>query len=297
MLIIYHVVFLHTDQLNTGEGFTIFATCSNEWCLQKGLQKPQHKNSSSNSEKLCEKYGGVYVSHITVGTRTNYAVCGCKYYDDPRNWHWCDLKDGYWNNHSLDYYKTSNNFITSITCINRPLKPSKAVEESNSIVDEPHNIMEEPNNVVQKPHNVVVEPDNLVEEPNTVAEKSGIFTNCHNEWCLQKGLQKPQYTKCESVTNNGKTCNNPEIKYIYSYTVTVGFPWEFSSNNYEKWCEQLGGVYVGHTFGTRRGHPVIGCTLDAQGRMTDPRNWHWCEYWYDYHATSNKFITSITCMN
>ena len=62
------------------------------------------------------------------------------------------------------------------------------------------NVMEEPNNVVQKPHNVVVEPDNLVEEPNTVAEKSGIFTNCHNEWCLQKGLQKPQYTKCESVT-------------------------------------------------------------------------------------------------
>ena len=49
-------------------------------------------------------------------------------------------------------------------------------------------------------YNVVVEPDNLVEEPNTVAEKSGIFTNCHNEWCLQKGLQKPQYTKCESVT-------------------------------------------------------------------------------------------------
>ena len=138
MLIIYHVVVLHTDQLNTGEGFTIFATCSNEWCLQKGLQKPQHKNSSTNSEKLCEKYGGVYVSHITVGTMTYYAVCGCKYYDDPRNWHWCDLKDGYWYNHSLDYYKTSNNFITSITCINRPLKPSKAVEESNSIVDEPN---------------------------------------------------------------------------------------------------------------------------------------------------------------
>ena len=177
-----------------------------------------------------------------------------------------------------------------IKLFSRPLQP-------NGIVYEPNNVMEEPNNVVQKPHNVVVEPDNLVEEPNTVAEKSGIFTNCHNEWCLQKGLQKPQYTKCESFTNNGKTCKNPEIKYIYSYTVTVGFPWEFSSNNYEKWCEQLGGVYVGHTFGTRRGHPVIGCTLDAQGRMTDPRNWHWCEYWYDYQSTSNKFITSITCMN
>ena len=118
LLIIYHVVVLHTDQLNTGEGFTIFATCSNEWCLQKGLQKPQHKNSSSNSEKWCEQSGGVYVSHVTFGTRTNYAVCGCKYYDDPGNWHWCDLRDGYWYNHSLDYYETSNKFITSITCTN-----------------------------------------------------------------------------------------------------------------------------------------------------------------------------------
>ena len=101
---------------NTGEGFKNFAPCSNEWCLQKGLQKPQHKNSSSNSGKWCEQSGGVYVSHITIGTRTNYAVCGCKYYDDPGNWHWCDLRDGYWYNQSLDYHETSSNFITSITC-------------------------------------------------------------------------------------------------------------------------------------------------------------------------------------
>ena len=40
----------------------------------------------------------------------------------------------------------------------------------------------------------------------------GIFAGCH-KWCLQKGLSKPQHTKCESVTNNGQTCVNPEIKY------------------------------------------------------------------------------------
>mgnify|MGYP001450140262 CR=1 FL=1 len=33
----------------------------------------------------------------------------------------------------------------------------------------------------------------------------GIFAGCH-KWCLQKGLSKPQHTKCESVTNNGQTC-------------------------------------------------------------------------------------------
>ena len=40
-----------------------------------------------------------------------------------------------------------------------------------------------------------------------------IFAKCRNKWCLQKGLSKPQHTKCESVTNNGQTCVNPEIRY------------------------------------------------------------------------------------
>ena len=44
-------------------------------------------------------------------------------------------------------------------------------------------------------------------------EDLGIFAKCRNKWCLQKGLSKPQHTKCESVTNNGQTCVNPEIKY------------------------------------------------------------------------------------
>ena len=39
----------------------------------------------------------------------------------------------------------------------------------------------------------------------------GIFAKCQNKWCLQKGLQKPQHTKCESITNDGMTCNNPKI--------------------------------------------------------------------------------------
>ena len=127
-------------------------------------------------------------------------------------------------------------------------------------------------------------------------EELGIFAKCQNKWCLQKGLQKPQYTKCESVENKGKTCINPEIKYG---TTTVGLPIEYSLNDYEKWCEQLGGFYADHCIGTRTGYMVWGCT-----GYDDHEYWHWCDvgnsYWYsqslDYHAGPyNYFITSITC--
>ena len=47
---------------------------------------------------------------------------------------------------------------------------------------------------------------------------SGIFTSA-NKWFLQnkdpnnQGPTLPQYTKCASVENNGKTCRNPEVRY------------------------------------------------------------------------------------
>ena len=138
---------------------------------------------------------------------------------------------------------------------------------------------------------------------NNVVEELGIFAKCQNEWCHQKGLQKPQHTKCESVTNNGKTCNNPEIRYgtaIGGFPF-VCFPYINTSDYYGKWCEQLGGVYASHiTTGTRTGYAVCGCKY-----YDDHGNWHWCDlsdgYWYnqslDYYETSNNFITSITCMN
>jgi hypothetical protein len=135
-----------------------------------------------------------------------------------------------------------------------------------------------------------------VEKPNNVVEELGIFAKCQNEWCLQKGLQKPQHTKCETVTNNGTTCNNPQIKYG---ATTVGLPIEYSENvHYGKWCGQLGGWYVDHTIGRRTGYFVHLCK-----GLDDPENWHWCDYvygvWYNqslsHHTTSNYFITSITC--
>ena len=59
----------------------------------------------------------------------------------------------------------------------------------------------------------------------------GIFSDCNNQWCLQQGLNKPQHTKCESVTNNGYTCNNPQIKYG---SVEGGIPREHIAHSVQK---------------------------------------------------------------
>ena len=102
------------------------------------------------------------------------------------------------------------------------------------------------------------------------------------------------------------TCNNPEIKYgtmdIFFHW-SRGLPRNHRYNDYEKWCNQLGGWYVRHTLGTRSGHPLWGTT--GYG-ADDPENWHWCSWynpydWYNKpltkHETYNDFITSITCNN
>ena len=38
------------------------------------------------------------------------------------------------------------------------------------------------------------------------------FRPCINNWCYQHGT-KEQYTRCKRVSNNGRTCHNPEIRY------------------------------------------------------------------------------------
>ena len=49
----------------------------------------------------------------------------------------------------------------------------------------------------------------------------GIFTNCVNEWCTQDGLTYPQYTKCDSITDNGWTCLIPKIRYGVFIAITT----------------------------------------------------------------------------
>ena len=125
----------------------------------------------------------------------------------------------------------------------------------------------------------------------------GVFSNCDGTWCLQDGLTKPQYTRCESITNDGETCVNPEVKYG---TSPIGVPREHRSNEYDKWCHQLGGIYENHEVGTRIGQSLYGCS------HSDDTTWHWCD-WQDSHwhngtldhtrMSHSDFITSITCKN
>ena len=63
------------------------------------------------------------------------------------------------------------------------------------------------------------------------------FNSCINNWCHQNGTMG-QYTRCKSVSNNGRTCHNPEIKYG---STIGGKPGGVSHGQPDltKWCRQL----------------------------------------------------------
>ncbi|MBA3550217.1 MAG: DUF4215 domain-containing protein [Nannocystis sp.] len=130
-----------------------------------------------------------------------------------------------------------------------------------------------------------------------VPKCGGFFTT---GWCPQVGT-KDQSTRCESVSNNGKTCNNPFIKYGF---VENGVPASHPGNDFNQWCQQLG-------FGSFSGQVSYGnrpC-LAPQGKLFgcaqyDENVWHWCDWqdgpWYnqqlDHHMCNDgQEITSITC--
>ena len=66
------------------------------------------------------------------------------------------------------------------------------------------------------------------------------FNSCINNWCHQKGTMG-QYTRCKSVSNNGRTCHNPEIKYGSTIGGKPGGVWHVSTqtNFLTVWCRQL----------------------------------------------------------
>ena len=61
------------------------------------------------------------------------------------------------------------------------------------------------------------------------------FGFCVNNWCHQKGTMG-QYTRCKSVSNNGRTCHHPEIKYGSTIGGKPGGVWDAKIT---KWCNQL----------------------------------------------------------
>ena len=63
------------------------------------------------------------------------------------------------------------------------------------------------------------------------------FHKCVNDWCIQHGTNE-QYTKCETVSPDGKTCYNPEIHYgsTASGSRPIFYP---GLINIPQWCKQL----------------------------------------------------------
>jgi len=68
-----------------------------------------------------------------------------------------------------------------------------------------------------------------------------ILSPCINNWCHHNGTMG-QYTRCKRVSNNGRTCHNPEIKY----GSTIGKPGGVLHGAYgakgtalSQWCKQL----------------------------------------------------------
>ena len=82
------------------------------------------------------------------------------------------------------------------------------------------------------------------------------FNSCINNWCYQNGT-RGQYTRCKSVSNNGRTCHYPEIRYGYTVGGKPGFVmdhnvwkqgirkigdlpiWKRGRGGATEWCRQL----------------------------------------------------------
>lgn len=123
----------------------------------------------------------------------------------------------------------------------------------------------------------------------------------NTDWCLQSGT-KEQYTRCESVTNGGKTCKNPEIRYGL---LSGGVPRKHPSGStyYPLWCEQLG--FAGFSsigFGARSCDAPQGSVYPCIS-YDENDVWHWCDwddgFWYNQtlnkHNCDGTEIISVTC--
>ena len=148
------------------------------------------------------------------------------------------------------------------------------------------------------PGSVVIGKD---EDGNFVCEPPEIgFEACVADWCWQAGTRE-QYTRCESASDDGTTCNNPVIRYGY---VTEGVPTQHSGNQLDTWCQQLG--FAGNTdvtYGDRACEaPKYGRVFGSTG-FDEDGVWHWADwrdgFWLnqelDNNACSSNQITSVSC--
>ena len=126
---------------------------------------------------------------------------------------------------------------------------------------------------------------------------------CLHKWCLQSGTNQ-QYTKCERVSGDGRTCYNPTIKYG---STIGGYPTKHKNNNYKQWCQQLFPkktiISSSVTFFSTNWKPsnfvggLFWCSTYDENRP------HWCAmsggYWLNRQLSWNQpypIVDSLTCL-
>ena len=143
------------------------------------------------------------------------------------------------------------------------------------------------------------------------------FHLCIHDWCLQSGT-KQQYTRCERVSEDGRTCYNPSIKYG---STIGGYPTKHKNNNYNQWCQQLFPMSNIMRSSVTYGKPKRGLKSTTNGELFwcskhDESVPHWCDsfdgvwkdstlgHWkyatidqkaLDRHRTLYPMIDSLTC--
>ena len=130
------------------------------------------------------------------------------------------------------------------------------------------------------------------------------FNSCLNRWCHQSGTSQ-QYTKCGRVSEDGRTCYNPSIKYGYN---TGGYPYNHGSNNYKQWCQQLfptsNIISSSVTYSQTKPYDYVGALYWGSGY--DESGPHWCAMYYGYWASWTgrtrytyqllPIVDSLTCL-
>ena len=135
------------------------------------------------------------------------------------------------------------------------------------------------------------------------------FNSCLNRWCHQSGTNQ-QYTKCGRVSEDGRTCYNPSIKYGYN---TGGYVYNNQNNNaYKQWCQQLfptsNIISSSVTYRNYRPSNFVGALWWCSGH--DDSITHWCDwldsYWASWNGqrlgpfhgsfNSQPIVDSLTCL-
>ena len=122
------------------------------------------------------------------------------------------------------------------------------------------------------------------------------FNSCLNRWCHQSGTNQ-QYTKCGRVSEDGRTCYNPSIKYGYN---TGGYPYNNQNNNaYKQWCQQLfptsNIISATYTYSQNKPYDYVSALFWCTGY--DENVPHWCAQYNGYWASWNgRYLVSYTIL-